>query len=99
MLHHAIYAGAYSYGRRRVDPGRTAAGGGKVRMRHVPMARWRVLKRDCLPAYITWESYLANRRLPGNRSWPGAPGAPRAGAALLPGLLVCGARGRRMHAG
>jgi DNA invertase Pin-like site-specific DNA recombinase len=100
MLHHPIYAGAYSYGRRRVDPRRTAASGGKVRMRYVPMAEWKALKRDCLPAYITWETYLANQqRLLENRSWPEAPGVPRAGAALLAGLLVCGACGRRMHAG
>jgi DNA invertase Pin-like site-specific DNA recombinase len=99
MLHHPIYAGAYSYGRRRVDPKRTAAAGGKVRMRHVPMAEWKVLQRDRFPAYISWERYLANqRRLAENRSWPEAPGVPRAGAALLPGLLVCGACGRRMHA-
>jgi DNA invertase Pin-like site-specific DNA recombinase len=100
MLHHPLYAGAYSYGRRRVDAKRTAASGGKVRMQYVPMAEWRVLKRDCLPAYITWETYLANQqRLRENRSWPATPGVPRAGAALLPGLLVCGACGRRMHAG
>ena len=100
MLHHPLYAGAYAYGRRRVDPRRTAASGGKVRMRYVPMAEWKVLKRDCLPAYITWESYLANQqRLLENRSWPQAPGVPRAGAALLAGLLACGACGRRMHAG
>jgi DNA invertase Pin-like site-specific DNA recombinase len=100
MLHHPIYAGAYSYGRRRVDPRRTAASGGKVRMRYVPMAEWRVLKRDRFPAYIPWETYLANQqRLLENRSWPEAPGVPRAGAALLAGLLVCGACGRRMHAG
>jgi DNA invertase Pin-like site-specific DNA recombinase len=100
MLHHPIYAGAYAYGRRCVDPKRTAAGGGKVRMRYVPMAEWKVLQRDRLPAYITWEQYLANQqRLLANRSWPEAPGVPRAGVALLPGLLVCGACGRRMHAG
>src|SRR5271166_3910589 len=100
MLHHPIYAGAYSYGRRRVDPKRTAASGGKVRMRYVPMSEWKALKRDRFPAYITWERYLANQqRLLENRSWPDAPGVPRAGAALLPGLLVCGACGRRMHAG
>jgi DNA invertase Pin-like site-specific DNA recombinase len=99
MLHHPIYAGAYSYGRRRVDPKRTAASGGKVRMRYVPMAEWKVLQRDRFPAYISWERYLANQqRLAENRSCPGAPGVPRAGAALLPGLLVCGACGRRMHA-
>src|SRR6266852_1014385 len=100
MLHHPIYVGAYSYGRRRVDPKRTAASGGKVRMQYVPMAEWKVLKRDRFPAYITWERYLANQqRLLENRSWPEAPGVPRAGAALLPGLLVCGACGRRMHPG
>jgi DNA invertase Pin-like site-specific DNA recombinase len=100
MLHHPIYAGAYSYGRRRVDPKRTAANGGKVRMQYVPMSEWTVLKRDRFPAYISWERYLANQqRLLSNRSWPETPGTPRAGAALLPGLLVCGACGRRMHAG
>src|SRR5271157_1941046 len=100
MLHHPIYAGAYSYGRRRVDPKRTAASGGKVPMHSMPMSEWKVLKRDRLPAYITWERYLANQqRLLENRSWPEAPGVPRAGAALLPGLLVCGACGRRMQAG
>jgi DNA invertase Pin-like site-specific DNA recombinase len=100
MLHHPIYAGAYSYGRRRVDRKRTAASGGKVRMEYVPMAEWKVLQRDRFPAYITWERYLANQQqLLANRSWPEAPGVPRAGAALLPGLLVCGACGRRMHAG
>jgi len=66
----------------------------------VPMSEWKVLQRDRFPAYITWERYLANQqRLGSNRSWPEAPGVPRAGAALLPGLLVCGACGRRMHAG
>src|SRR6202171_3606006 len=100
MLHHPIYAGAYSYGRRRVDPKRTAANGGRVCMQSVPMSEWKVLQRDRLPAYITWECYLANQhRLLENRSWPETPGVPRAGAALLPGLLVCGACGRRMHAG
>jgi DNA invertase Pin-like site-specific DNA recombinase len=99
MLHHPIYAGAYAYGRRRVDPKRTAASGGTVRMQSVPMAEWKVLQRDRLPAYITWERFLANQqRLQDNCSWPDAPGVPRAGAALLAGLLVCGACGRRMHA-
>jgi DNA invertase Pin-like site-specific DNA recombinase len=100
MLHHPIYAGAYSYGRRRVDHRRTAEGAGKVRMRSAPMAEWLVLRRDRLPAYITWERYLANqRRLEQNRYRPGTPGAPRAGVALLAGVLTCGTCGRRMHAG
>ncbi len=100
MLHHPIYAGAYSYGRRRVDHRRTAEGTGKVRMRSAPMAEWLVLQWDRLPAYITWERYLANqRRLEQNRYRPGTPGAPRGGVALLAGVLTCGTCGRRMHAG
>jgi hypothetical protein len=59
-----------------------------------------VLLRDRLPAYITWERYLANqRRLEQNRYRPGTPGAPRGGVALLAGVLTCGTCGRRMHAG
>jgi Recombinase/Recombinase zinc beta ribbon domain len=100
MLHHPIYAGAYSYGRRRVDHKRTAEGAGKVRMRSAPMAEWLVLQRDRLPAYITWERFLSNqRRLEQNRYRPGTPGAPRGGVALLAGVLTCGTCGRRMHAG
>jgi DNA invertase Pin-like site-specific DNA recombinase len=99
MLHHPIYAGAYSYGRRRVDHKRTAASGGKLKMREVPRSEWIVLQRDRLPAYITWERYEANeQRLLQNSQRPGSPGAPRAGRALLTSLLVCGACGRRMYA-
>jgi DNA invertase Pin-like site-specific DNA recombinase len=99
MLHHPIYAGAYSYGRRRVDHKQAVAEGHKARMREMPMSQWRVLQLDRLPAYITWEHYLANQeRLLQNRYRPGSVGAPRAGKALLTGILVCGACGRRMSA-
>jgi DNA invertase Pin-like site-specific DNA recombinase len=99
MLHHPMYAGAYSYGRRRVDHKPTASNGNKVKIREVPMSQWRVLQTDRLPAYITWEHYLVNQeRLRQNRYQPSSVGAPRAGKALLTGILVCGACGRRMHA-
>ena len=99
MLHHPIYAGAYSYGRRRVDHKRTASNGGKVKIRDMPMSEWKVLERDRLPAYITWDQYLANQeRLRQNRFQPGSVGAAREGKALLTGILVCGSCGRRMHA-
>jgi hypothetical protein len=68
-------------------------------MREMPMSEWTVLQRDRLPAYITWDRYLANQeRLLQNRSRPGSIGAPRVGKALLTGLMVCGACGRRMQA-
>jgi hypothetical protein len=99
MLHHPIYAGAYSYGRRRVDHKRTAASGGKLKMREVPRSEWIVFQRDRLPAYITWERYEANeQRLLQNSPRRGSPGAPRNGRALLTSLLICGACGRRMFA-
>jgi DNA invertase Pin-like site-specific DNA recombinase len=100
MLHHPIYAGAYSYGRRRVDHKRAASdGGSKVKIREVPMSQWRVLQTDRLPAYITWDHFLANQeRLLQNRYQPSSVGAPRDGKALLTGILVCGSCGRRMHA-
>ena len=99
ILHHPIYAGAYCYGRRRVDPKRTATDG-KLRLRSTPMEEWQVLKRGRFPAYIAWERYSANlRRLEQNRSRSGTPGATRNGEALLAGVLACGACGRRMHAG
>jgi hypothetical protein len=67
-------------------------------MREMPMSEWTVLETDRLPAYITWDRYLANQeRLLQNRYQPGSAGAPRAGTALLAGILVCGNCGRRMH--
>lgn len=97
MMHHPIYAGAYAYGRRRIDQKRTLASGGTVKIQSVPMSDWKVLLQGRLPAYITWEHYLANQeRMLRNRSLPSTPGSPRAGLALLSGVLVCGACGRKM---
>ena len=56
-----IYAGAYAYGRRQVDPRRKIPGKpytGNIAKR---MDEWHVLLRDRLPAYITWEQYLENQ--------------------------------------
>ena len=63
----------------------------KAKIREVPMSKWMVLQTDRLPAYITWDHYLANQeRLRQNRFQPGSVGAPREGKALLTGILVCG---------
>lgn len=98
MLHNPQYAGAYSYGRnptnpRRKKPGRN--GTGKVR---APMDQWLTLLRDHLPAYITWEQYLANqKRLQQNCAGFETLGATREGPSLLGGLVCCGCCGRRMY--
>lgn len=96
MLRHPMYAGAYAYGRfrRQRAPGKMHAAA-----KLLPMDQWKVLLRDRLPAYITWEQYLANReRLRQNASRCECRGVPRGGSALLPGLIHCGCCGWRMHA-
>jgi DNA invertase Pin-like site-specific DNA recombinase len=99
MLHNPIYAGAYAYGRRPCDARRKASGAGKTEQRPVPMSEWKVLQRDRLPAYITWERFLENQeRMRQNRSLPETAGVPREGAAMLTRLLVCGTCGRFLHA-
>src|SRR5947209_1972769 len=68
ILRHPIYAGAYSFGRRPADPKRRFSPKSYSRP-WVPMEQWKVLLRDRLPAYITWERYLSNReRIRQNRN-------------------------------
>jgi DNA invertase Pin-like site-specific DNA recombinase len=94
ILHHPIYAGAYVFGWRPAHRTGPAA----RHKRWASMDEWQVLKRDHLPAYISWDQYLANQqRMQANRNRPTSLGAPRRGSALLPGLLVCGTCGRRMQ--
>ena len=98
LLHHPVYAGAYAYGRRRSDPKAKYSGAKNRGKRWQPMAQWQVLLHDRLPAYISWERYLANQqRLRHNQCRPASPGVPGKGAALLAGLLVCGGCGRRLR--
>jgi DNA invertase Pin-like site-specific DNA recombinase len=98
LLHHPIYAGAYRYGHRALDPRKKQAGHRNSGKQFLPPEKCLVLIRDRLPAYITWERFCANqKRLEANRTHPDAPGAPRQGAALLGGLLYCGRCGRRMQ--
>jgi hypothetical protein len=97
VLTHPMYAGAYAFGRRPHHRVRTATGERTRIGNWVPMEAWKVLKLDCLPAYITWERYLANQeRMRQNRWGPTSRGSPRGGPALLAGLIVCGTCGRRM---
>jgi Recombinase zinc beta ribbon domain/Recombinase len=95
VLHHPIYAGAYAFGHRRTDRERPAGGRGQPTRHDMPRDQWKVLLRDRLPAYITWERYVANQeRLRRNRSTADSSGVSRTGSALLSGLLVCGTCGR-----
>lgn len=96
MLRHPAYAGAYVYGRRRIErrcqlPGKPHSGRRFIRAPE----RWAVLRRGCWPAYIDWETYARNQeQMAANRAKHN--GVPRGGSALLGGLVRCGQCGRRM---
>jgi hypothetical protein len=91
MLHNPAYAGYYAYGRRQVDPRRKVPGRPDTGRVVKDAGEWLVLLPGRLPAYITPGEYEANiARMTANQQTAAAPGAPRDGAALLPGLLRCG---------
>jgi hypothetical protein len=97
MLHHPMYAGAYCYGRRQIDPRRKRPGRQSTGRVVRDSRDWHALIRDRVPAYIPWAAYEAHRaRLAQNRSLAEARGSARRGHALLTGLLVCGRCGHRM---
>jgi len=97
ILKHPGYAGAYAYGKhhRTRLPGEAR----RVVTRSLPRGEWPVLKQAAWPAYITWERSLHNQaRLKDNAQGAGwQHGAPRAGVALLQGLVVCARCGRALH--
>lgn len=99
MLRHPIYAGAYRYGHRPVDPRRQQSGRPKTGRDSGRAAEdCLVFLKDRLPAYITWDRFETNqRRLAANRSRAGSAGAVRGGAALLAGVVRCGRCGKRMY--
>jgi DNA invertase Pin-like site-specific DNA recombinase len=97
LLRNPMYAGVYAYGRRHDDPQKRAQGRGRSTSPSRNMDEWPVLLRDKLPAYITWERFLANQeRLHQNRARWDARGASRQGPALLGGLIHCGQCGGRL---
>jgi DNA invertase Pin-like site-specific DNA recombinase len=100
ILHNPFYAGAYAYGKSRVE---TTIVEGTVRKaygRLRPMEAWTALVRDHHDAYISWEQFEQNqerlaRNAFGQRA--GQAKAGRGGQALLAGLLRCRRCGRRLH--
>ena len=100
MLHNPAYAGAYAYGQQGADPVRQQPGRRSSGVVRLPMDQWAVCLHDVYPAYIPWETSLANQaRLQANRTWfsQGGQGVPRDGKALLQGIALCGRCGRRMQ--
>jgi DNA invertase Pin-like site-specific DNA recombinase/uncharacterized protein YndB with AHSA1/START domain len=97
LLHNPTYAGVYAYGRRVTDPRRRTPGRRGTGRLLVAPDQWLVCLKDRLPAYISWDQYQQNlAQLASHRSRRTVPGAPRKGAALLQGLVICGLCGARM---
>ncbi len=99
ILRHPIYAGAYIYGFRPVDPRRRKPGSPKGgRASGLAAEECQVFLRDRHPAYISWDQFESNqRRMAANRSRAESAGAVRDGAALLAGVVRCGRCGHRMY--
>lgn len=97
LLKNPVYAGAYAYGRRQVDPRKQQPGKARTGRVVSELQDWHALLQDRLPAYISWEQYQRNLdRLKANRICAEEVGVARQGNALLMGLLVCGRCGCRM---
>jgi len=101
ILTNPFYAGAYVYGRRRLQ--RTVGPDGRIRMhtRTLPRAEWKVSIPEHHAGYITWAQFEDNqRRLAANTLARGTGEAStvlRKGSALLQGLVRCGVCSRRMR--
>ena len=90
LLHHPIYAGAYRWGHRKMDPRRQQPGRRSTGRTINAPEQCEVLLKDRFAAYIAWDRFAAiQKRLADNRAVAEAMGAPREGSSLLAGLLVC----------
>jgi DNA-binding transcriptional MerR regulator len=97
ILRHPIYAGAYAYGLHRAGTKNPVTGRSEGGKWFVPPEELPVLIQNRLPAYISWDQYLANQeQLKQNRSLHDTRGVPKRGDSLLSGLVVCGKCGHHM---
>ena len=98
ILKNPAYAGAFVYGRTRTI--RTGAGPRQATQKKLPVEQWRIRVNDKYPAYISWATFeqiqtmLLNNYAEYDRNK--TRGIPRPGAALLHGLVYCGACGHKM---
>ena len=69
LLHHPIYAGAYRWGHRLIDPRKQQPGRPQTGRTLIPAESCEVLIKDRFPASISWERFVCiQQRLADNRS-------------------------------
>jgi DNA invertase Pin-like site-specific DNA recombinase len=100
ILKNPAYAGAFVYGRNSHTTTR-GPNGIVVRVKRLPMEKWRILLKDKYPAYVGWETFeriqtmLQDNHAEYERKM--TRGVPREGRALLAGLLYCGECSHKME--
>jgi DNA invertase Pin-like site-specific DNA recombinase len=101
MLKNPTYAGTYVYGRHTYKKRIDEAGVIHANIVRRPMDEWTVTIKDHHAAYISWEEYLENQRVLAKnltkRDDTMLTGPAREGLALLQGLLLCAACGRKIY--
>ncbi|HEU4404311.1 MAG TPA: recombinase family protein [Polyangiaceae bacterium] len=99
VLQNPFYAGAYAYGKSKVQ---TDLVDGSLRKRYGrarPMDSWAVLLQGHHEAYVPWDTFERNRRRLARNSYSqraGAAKSSRGGQALMAGLLRCRRCGRML---
>ena len=100
LIRHPIYAGAYRWGHREIDPKRKVPGRPTTGKTLRNYRDCRVLIQDRFDAYITWDQFEANQqKLDENGRNGPFRSSPGRGASLLAGLLQCGRCGHSMIIG
>jgi hypothetical protein len=98
LLQNPAYAGAFVYGRTRSVP--KHGSGRRSLQRRLPMDQWKICIRDKYPAYIAWATFeTIQAMIRDNHSEYDrnkTRGVPRAGKALLHGIVYCGECGHKM---
>ena len=96
ILKNPAYAGAFVYGRTKT----TRDLSGLYTTKRLPLEDWKIVVKDKYPAYISWETFeriqamLQDNYAEYDRNM--TRGVPRAGAALLHGIVYCGECGHKM---
>ena len=97
ILKNPRYAGAFVYGRRRVERRADGTAGSRA----MAMDEWQVCIPDAHVGFIDWDEYRRNQTTMASNAAaflpsPSRSAAPREGAALLQSRVICGRCGRRM---